>query len=207
LASAFQLLSRALAELKAPVPHEALRLRMVALRGREDSLLEPDRFLRLLRQANDAEIADVRKLNENEYEVAPHRLDGTPTQAPPSAGPPPAALEPVASEPPRDIEAEVSVGPANGQRAGLRFRRGSRGSMRVAEIPLIGVVQDEATDAPQPAAEQPATKPARPRSRGRKRAAAARQEETDPTPPAPEEASPPAPRRRPPRPRARKKPE
>jgi hypothetical protein len=32
----------------------------------------------------------------------------------------------------------------NGQRLGLRFRRGSRGPMRPGEIPLIGVVEVEA---------------------------------------------------------------
>ncbi len=39
LARAFQLMTQALAELRAPVPHETLRLRMVAMHGREDPLM------------------------------------------------------------------------------------------------------------------------------------------------------------------------
>jgi uncharacterized protein (TIGR00288 family) len=207
LAAAFQLISRALSELKAPVPHEALRLRMVALRGREDPLLQPDRFVQLLRQANDAEVADVRKLTDTEYEVAPHRLDTTPS-AVPAAEP----AEPAPDQAPSEPAPEAAA--ANGQRPGLRFRRGSRGGMRVAEIPLIGVVQEEAA-APEPAPEAPA-KPARSRGRGRKRPTAAAGDATSQAPPepageAPTEAPPQSPspprRRRPSRPRARKKPE
>jgi uncharacterized protein (TIGR00288 family) len=207
LAAAFQLISRALSELKAPVSHEALRLRMVALRGREDPLLQPDRFLQLLRQANDAEVADVRKVGDNEYEVAPHRLDTTPPAVQPAE---PAAPPPVEAA----SEAPAEAAAANGQRAGLRFRRGSRGGMRVAEIPLIGVVQEEPA-AIEPVPETPA-KPARPRGRGRKRPATAERGSTEPAPPepagdAPADApaeNPAAPRRRrPSRPRARKKPE
>ena len=41
LAEAFHLLSRALGELPAPVPHETLRARMAALHGKEDALLDP----------------------------------------------------------------------------------------------------------------------------------------------------------------------
>ncbi|MGH7703965.1 MAG: NYN domain-containing protein, partial [Gemmatimonadales bacterium] len=61
LAQAFALMRRALGELAGPVPHDALRLRMVTLHGRQDPLLEPARFARLLRQAHDAEVANVRK--------------------------------------------------------------------------------------------------------------------------------------------------
>ena len=85
LARAFQLMTQALSELRAPVPHEALRLRMVAQHGREDPLLEPGRFSRLLRQANDAQIADVRKLGDDENEVSPHRTSAT--AAPPATAP------------------------------------------------------------------------------------------------------------------------
>src|SRR4051812_31474193 len=72
LAGAFQLMSQALSELRVPVSEEALRLRMVAMHGREDPLLDVGRFGRLLRQANDAEVADVRQVGDNEHEVSPH---------------------------------------------------------------------------------------------------------------------------------------
>jgi uncharacterized protein (TIGR00288 family) len=169
LAGAFQLMAQALAELRAPVPHDALRLRMVALHGREDALLDMARFQRLLRQANDAEIADVRKVGDDEYEVSPHRTGAVPPIAAPSAPPVDelvgagvnagaAAAEP-ASEP---------AGRDNGQRLGLRFRRGSRGPARTAGVPLVGLVQ---IDAPAPAlpepAETPEPKPARKSARAR----------------------------------------
>jgi uncharacterized protein (TIGR00288 family) len=208
LAAAFQLIGRALSELKPPVAHEALRLRMVALRGREEPLLQPDRFIQLLRQANDAEVADVRKVSDTEYEVAPHRTDG--------AVPPPIETEPTEVAPALATEPALEVGVANGQRPGLRFRRGSRGSMRVGEIPLIGVVSEEPV-APEPQSEpvEPETappKPARPRAaRGRKRATASKMPEASPSSADATEladdaaaASPPARRRRPQRPRARK---
>ncbi len=75
LAEAFHLMSRALGELPAPVPHETLRGRMAALHGREDPLLEPENFGRLLRQANDAEVADVRMIDNDHFEVSPHKAD------------------------------------------------------------------------------------------------------------------------------------
>ena len=71
-------MTQALAELRTPTLHEALRLRMVAMHGREDPLLEVGRFTRLLRQANDAEVADVRKIGDDEYEVSPHRMNIAP---------------------------------------------------------------------------------------------------------------------------------
>src|SRR5262249_35981786 len=121
LARAFQLMTQALGELRAPVPHEALRLRMVALHGREDPLLDASRFQRLLRQANDAEVADVRKVGDDEYEVSPHRIGGTPPPAPREPTAPAAAgLEPAAAE------AGEAASRENGQRYGVRFRRGSR---------------------------------------------------------------------------------
>jgi ribonuclease E len=143
LARAFQLMTQALAELRAPVPHETLRLRMVAMHGREDPLLDAARFSRLLRQANDAEAADVRKVGEDEYEVSPHRSALTPAVGAAASTSSAAASAPAEEAP----SAESAADPAtreNGQRLGLRFRRGSRGPMRAGEIPLIGVVQIEA---------------------------------------------------------------
>src|ERR687897_3380547 len=78
LARAFQLMSQALSEFRSPVGQEALRLRMVAMHGREDPLLDAGRFPRLLRQANDAEVADVRKVGDDDYEIA---LQRQPTRA------------------------------------------------------------------------------------------------------------------------------
>ena len=131
LAAAFQLMSRALAELPAPVNGEALRARMAALHGKEDPLLEPERFGRLLRQANDAEIADVRKVDEKTYEITPHRAlqpFGT------SPAPQPAAV----AESGNGNDAEPGQVP--GRSAALRFRRGSRSMARPPELPLVGVV-------------------------------------------------------------------
>jgi hypothetical protein len=181
LARAFQLLTQALGELRAPVGHEALRLRMAALHGRQDQLLDAARFPRLLRQANDAEVADVRKVGEDEYEISPHRTGGQPASQPPAqlaASTPPVPAEPVPVE---EEPAESAGGRDNGQRFGVRFRRGSRAPVRAGEIPLIGVVEvdipatiaEPALEEPAAAEETPAAKPARPRRSPRKRATAA----------------------------------
>jgi len=140
LARAFQLMAQALSEFRSPVGQEALRLRMVAMNGREDPLLDAARFQRLLRQANDAEVADVRKVGDDDYEIALQRSSSR--QAPPPApreeiqevGP---GGEPATPEPPASATRE------NGQRLGLRFRRGSRGPMRAADIPRVGMVSIE----------------------------------------------------------------
>ncbi|HEU4682166.1 MAG TPA: NYN domain-containing protein, partial [Gemmatimonadales bacterium] len=149
LARAFQLMSQALSEFRSPVGQEALRLRMVAMHGREDPLLDGARFPRLLRQANDAEVADVRKVGDDDYEISAQRGPARPGLPATSAGGPSAAPpveEAPAVAPPGEglSEAAGAQGRENGQRLGLRFRRGSRGPTRVGEIPLIGVVQVEA---------------------------------------------------------------
>ena len=188
LARAFQLMSQALGELRGPVAQEALRLRMAALHGREDALLDPARFPRLLRQANDAEIADVRKVGDDDYEITGRRSAGTVLPAPSASPLPalPAGAPPESAEPAETVErvAETSPGPReNGQRLGVRFRRGSRGAIRAGDIPLIGVVQmdvppaEAATvevvgdEAASPADEAEA-KPAKPRRAPRKKKAA-----------------------------------
>jgi hypothetical protein len=124
---------------------------MAALHGREDPLLDPARFPRLLRQANDAEIADVRKVGDDDYEISGGRAAASSASAPapvPSGSAAPAApAGPASAEPAELLEAAEPVGEApaggrdNGQRFGVRFRRGSRGALRAGEIPLIGVVQ------------------------------------------------------------------
>ncbi|HEX7336205.1 MAG TPA: NYN domain-containing protein, partial [Gemmatimonadales bacterium] len=210
LARAFQLMTQALSEFRSPVGQKALRLRMVAMHGRDDALLDAARFPRLLRQANDAEVADVRKVGDDDYEITAQRGSGIPVlpPAPPqdeaSAGAP--ATE-AAGEPPS------SGGRDNGQRLGLRFRRGSRGGLRPGEIPLIGVVSMEqpaeimepapvveaAPDEPLPEVVAEA-RPARPRRSRAKRAVTAPEE---PAPDAPADPATSRPRR--PRPRTRKK--
>jgi uncharacterized protein (TIGR00288 family) len=170
LARAFQLMTQSLKELRTPVSHEALRLRMVAMNGREDSLLDAGRFPRLLRQANDAEIADVRKIGDDEYEISPH---ASAVQASPSSPvSPPAPSEETAERAAiAATPADVAAARDNGQRLGLRFRRGSRGIMRPGEIPLVGVVQmepsaEEAAPAESPTETSPAQpRPKRPRTR------------------------------------------
>lgn len=158
LGAAFTLLTNALAELGRPVDAEALRARMAALHGREDPLLEPARFGRFLRQANDAEVADVRKLDDDHYEVVLTRVGrarvgaaGRTTQeaeaeaiagglvsadvAAPAPTPPTAPPKPA---PPPTAGAPARAG------AALRFRRGSRGGpARPQEVPMVGVVAVE----------------------------------------------------------------
>jgi hypothetical protein len=179
LASAFDLMRRALAELPRPVEHEPLRLRMAALNGRMDPMIEPGRFHRLLRQAHDAEVADVRKIADDEYEVLSRPSEGqlmTTAERPIPEG--------------AQDQAQAPSGPSNGSaRGGVRFRRGSRLPAASREIPMVGVVSLE--EAPAVAAPTP-EKPARSR-RGKPKAA----------PPA-EGAAPPTPRKKATRPRTRK---
>jgi hypothetical protein len=148
-------MSQALSEFRSPVGQEALRLRMVAMHGREDPLLDAARFPRLLRQANDAEVADVRKVGDDDYEIAAQRAGarpGLPAAASPEQPSAPAAEEaaPVAASSEGLTDLAGNQGRENGQRLGLRFRRGSRGPSRVGEIPLIGVVQVESPSEPVP---------------------------------------------------------
>ncbi len=126
LAEAFHLLTRALGELPAPVPHDTLRARMAALHGREDPLLESAAFPRLLRQANDAEVADVRQVSEGEFEVSPHKTDLA-MQMRPVAEATNGATAPTA-QPSR---------PA----AALRFRSGSQSSKRAGQVAMVGVIK------------------------------------------------------------------
>jgi uncharacterized protein (TIGR00288 family) len=177
LARAFQLMSQALAEFRSPVGQEALRLRMVAMHGREDPLLDTVRFPRLLRQANDAEVADVRKVGDDDYEISAQRAPLRPALAP---APSP---EDAAPSPPVDEGISESGGPQgreNGQRFGIRFRRGSRAPTRAGEIPLVGVVQiDPPQEKVEPAVAESAAEPVeppptkRPRARRTRKSAAA----------------------------------
>ena len=181
LARAFQLMSDALSEFRGPVAQGPLRLRMVAMHGREDPLLEESRFGRLLRQANDAEVADVRQVGDDDFEVTGRRRpDARAAQSPRApAGERAAAerghterahAEPASTESQAEAAAGTGAAPSPakapaasapeardaGPRMGVRFRRGSRGPAHTREIPLIGVVRSEAQAA---AASQEAAAP------------------------------------------------
>ncbi|MBK7349646.1 MAG: NYN domain-containing protein [Gemmatimonadetes bacterium] len=185
LARAFDLLRRALAELPSPSGHDAVRNRMSALYGRQDPLLDSGRFFRLLRQAHDAEVADVRKLGEDDYEVIGRRTD---------AGPVPGIAPSAAADAPggEDQPPAVTNAEAASVRGGLRFRRGTRLGSASAVIPMIGVVNLEE--------EAPAAEPVK---KGR---APARKKAAKPAPEASDEAeAPPAKKKAAPRTRAKKK--
>jgi uncharacterized protein (TIGR00288 family) len=172
LARAFELLNQALSELGGgPVADETVRARMAALHGREDALLEPSRFQRLLRQANDAEVADVRKTDDDTFEVTAPRIDVRMSRTRADAGRgrkpvEPEAVKAVEAEAEQDGDlatpaaaeaaplpaAEIPAAPmapaasAGATRMGLRFRRGSRSPMRGGEVPLVGVVASQRTE-------------------------------------------------------------
>jgi hypothetical protein len=161
---------------------------MSALNGKLDPLLDPDRFIRLLRQAHDAEVADVRKLSETEYEVLARASEGMPI---PSGNGRVAVEEPgtdgVGSAP-------AESGNDGAARVGLRFRRGSRLPVSKTEIPMVGVVSLDLE--PETAVAEPVVaKVAKRGSRARPAAVA--------EPP----GEPAVPKKRPSRPRAKKKPE
>ena len=182
LAESFDLLRRALAELDTPASSESLRLRMSALHGRQDPLLEADRFARLLRQVHDAEVADVRKLGDGGFEV--ERRPGSLVSHPRTSRPPENAASLVTAEveaprgadrePEPLVEVTTTEGPV---RAGLRFRRGTKTPSAPPVIPLVGVVsmdEEPATPDHKPSrkaksagrgGESGAKKPARPRTR------------------------------------------
>ncbi len=152
-----------LAELPPSVGHETLRLRMSALLGREDALLEPTRFARMLRQAHDAEVADVRRVGEDEYEVMGRGIESAPVPVLAGAR---AEAAPAATE----------AGSPAAPRGGVRARRGSRLGAGPPAIPMVGIVSLE-EEAP-PAAEEPA----QPKGR-RKKAAKPAEDAGDEAPP------------------------
>jgi uncharacterized protein (TIGR00288 family) len=162
LAAAFQLLTRAMAELPLPVGGEAVRARMAALLGREDPLLDPARFARFLRQANDAEIADVRKLGDDSFEVSPHKTDLSLLRA--------VAARPVevahAAGNGSTPDSAPAAEPAPRGPAAQRLRRGSRAPIRPLELPLVGVVRVDDDVPAHPPVVEAAAKPAKaPRAR------------------------------------------
>jgi hypothetical protein len=182
---------------------------MVAMHGREDPLLDSARFPRLLRQANDAEVADVRKVGDDEYEITSLRAPARPAQPAPTAQreepSPVVATDGAAVEAGAPPEGATAGSRENGQRFGVRFRRGSRSPLRPGEIPLIGVVQIDTAPEPEPQLEipaEPVRQEKRPRTRRPARKRAAVDTAGSDTRPADTVDSPPAKR---PRPRSRKK--
>ncbi len=195
LARAFELMTEALGEFRGPIGHEQLRSRMAAMFGKEDELLDAERFPRLLRQANDAEIADVRSAGDDDFEISLHRR-------PSYRSAEPAASAPVAEG--AAPEAAVTEPAAPAARRGVRFRRGSRAPSRPAEVPLIGVVKvvEEPAAPAEPAKSATAAGPAKPR-RTRKRSTSAKAGKSTKAskaakaePPAKGEETKPAPRKR-----------
>jgi hypothetical protein len=112
-------------------------------------VLQPEQFHRFLRQAHDAEIADVRKLGENEFEVLVRGREAVAA----------AAAAPAPSD---DTGQHPTVDAASGA-GGIRFRRGSRTGAAVTAIPMVGVVKLDGGAPEAPPEEKPA--------RGRRKAA------------------------------------
>jgi uncharacterized protein (TIGR00288 family) len=153
LARAFNLMREALAQLGTSVGHEALRLRMAAIHGKDDSMLTADKFARLLRQANDAEVADVRKIGEDDFEVSLHPTEDPRARA--GAGfamRQAAAPAPTNGTEPESTDAPVEAAPV--LRYGVRSRPGTRPSMRPSGLQLVGAVSlDDEVPAAAPVAE------------------------------------------------------
>lgn len=173
LSGAFDLLKRALGELGSPARGDVLRARMAALHGREDEILDAERFGRLLRQANDAEVADAKKIGPDEFEVSLSRVERARLTANGSSPVSVTAAPPLpAAAPTPDGASEAARQPT------LRFRRGSRSPLLKADIPLVGVVSVEepakpaAATAPEPKTGEKSRRPAG-RSRGKRPAATA----------------------------------
>ena len=151
LAGAFNLMREALAQLGSSVGHEALRLRMAAVHGKDDAMLTTEKFGRLLRQANDAEVADVRKIGEDEFEVSLHPTEDPRARA--GAGytrrqqAPAAPTNGTEPEPAATAGGEAPPAP----RYGVRSRPGTRPVGRPSGLQLVGAVSLD-DEAPAPAA-------------------------------------------------------
>jgi hypothetical protein len=118
---------------------------MAAIHGKDDAMLTAEKFARLLRQANDAEVADVRKIGEDEFEVSLH-----PTEDPRArAGAGFAMRQPVAA-PSNGTEPDTAAAPIESApviRYGVRSRPGTRPAIRPSGLQLVGAVSldDEVT--------------------------------------------------------------
>jgi hypothetical protein len=119
---ALSLLKRAVAELTtsedAPVPASAVRRKARELLGRDSETLDERFFLRILRDAHDADVIDLRKRGDD-YEVAP-------AAAVASVADQLAAAAPVAPEPSQSSRSAANA---------ASLRRGMRGRVRGGELP------------------------------------------------------------------------
>jgi uncharacterized LabA/DUF88 family protein len=128
---ALSLLKRAVAELTtsedAPVPASAVRRKARELLGRDSETLDERFFLRILRDAHDADVIDLRKRGDD-FEVAP-------AAAVASVADQLAAAAPVAPEPSQSSRSAANA---------ASLRRGMRGRGRGGELPpellSLGVV-------------------------------------------------------------------
>jgi hypothetical protein len=128
---ALTLLKRAVAELttseNSPVPASAVRRKARELLGRDSETLDERFFLRILRDAHDADVIDLRKRGDD-YEVAP-------AVAVASVAEQLAAAAPVAAEPSQSAR---SVANAASLRRGMRGR--GRGGEMPPELLNLGVI-------------------------------------------------------------------
>jgi uncharacterized LabA/DUF88 family protein len=119
---ALSLLKRAVAELTtsedAPVPASAVRRKARELLGRDSETLDERFFLRILRDAHDADVIDLRKRGDD-YEVAP-------AAAVASVADQLAAAAPAAPEPSQSSRSAANA---------ASLRRGMRGRVRGGELP------------------------------------------------------------------------
>jgi uncharacterized LabA/DUF88 family protein len=119
---ALSLLKRAVAELTtsedAPVPASAVRRKARELLGRDSETLDERFFLRILRDAHDADLIDLRKRGDD-FEVAP-------AAAVASVADQLAAAAPVAPEPSQSSRSAANA---------ASLRRGMRGRGRGGELP------------------------------------------------------------------------
>jgi len=158
LARAFNLMREALAQLGTSVGHEALRLRMAAIHGKDDAMLTAEKFARLLRQANDAEVADVRKIGEDDFEVSLH-----PTEDPRARAGAGFAMRQPASVPTNGAEPDSASAPVEAApviRYGVRSRPGTRPAIRPSGLQLVGAVSLD-DEIPAPVAVTPEAAPVR----------------------------------------------
>ena len=137
---ALSLLRRAVSSLTtsedSPVPASAVRRKARELLGRDSETLDERFFLRILRDAHDADVIDLRKRGDD-YEVAPAAATAT-------------VAEQLAAAEPAPVEASQS---ARSAANAASLRRGMRGRGRGGELPPellnLGVVD---TGAPAPSA-------------------------------------------------------
>jgi len=157
LSDAFGAMKQALSRLGAadhPVDAEEVRETMADIAGGEAGDLQPDRFPKLLHEAQDANVIDLSQQSGGTYGVKLHEsaetqedathADHAPATAAPASGGSPASTP---STPSRSA----------------RFRRGSRGP-RVAppDIPRIGIVEIDPNFRPRAEPAQPTPAPVEP---------------------------------------------